>query len=168
MHKSRLKHPHQRSIKQYGRNASQIGSPRASRVSHLVISSQVEEESRLVRSVRIICFGTAVGSFRCPSRETERADDSRRILSWASSAESKKMLRWPIWYRAPLPRVQENDIELHYFGGWLFFCSKMCVLCMFYVHWELEGQKQLEGRDFFEYKLVRLGLQGSKLLFSRP
>ena len=35
----------------------------------------------------------------------------------------------------------------------------MCVLCMFYVDWELGGQKKLKGRDFFEKKLVRVGLQ---------
>ena len=27
--------------------------------------------------------------------------------------------------------------------------SKMCVLCMFYVDWELGGWKKLKGRDFF-------------------
>ena len=29
------------------------------------------------------------------------------------------------------------------------FLSKMCVLCMFYVDWELGGQKKIWGRDFF-------------------
>ena len=32
----------------------------------------------------------------------------------------------------------------------LFYCSKMHVLCMFYVDWELVGQKNLRGQDFFE------------------
>ena len=32
----------------------------------------------------------------------------------------------------------------------LFFWSKMCVLCMFYVDWELGGWKKLQGREFFE------------------
>ena len=32
----------------------------------------------------------------------------------------------------------------------LFFWSKMCVLCMFYVDWELGRRKKLMGRDFFE------------------
>ena len=31
----------------------------------------------------------------------------------------------------------------------LFFWSKMCVLCMFFVDWELGGRKKLSGRDFF-------------------
>ena len=31
----------------------------------------------------------------------------------------------------------------------LFFWSKMCVLCMFYVGWELGGWKKLLGKDFF-------------------
>ena len=31
----------------------------------------------------------------------------------------------------------------------LFFWSKMSVLCMFYVDWELGGRKKLSGRDFF-------------------
>ena len=32
----------------------------------------------------------------------------------------------------------------------LFFWSKMCVLCMFYVDLELGDRKKLKGRDFFE------------------
>ena len=32
----------------------------------------------------------------------------------------------------------------------LFFWSKMCVLCMIYVDWELEGQKKLKGMDISE------------------
>ena len=37
---------------------------------------------------------------------------------------------------------------------------------MFYVDWELGGQKKLRGRDFFnEKKLVRVGLQETKTLF---
>ena len=35
----------------------------------------------------------------------------------------------------------------------------MCVFCMFYGDWELGGRKKLSGRDFFELKLVRVGLQ---------
>ena len=31
-----------------------------------------------------------------------------------------------------------------------FFGQKISVLCMFYVDWELGGQKKLLGRDFFE------------------
>ena len=31
-----------------------------------------------------------------------------------------------------------------------FFWSKMCVLCMFHVDWELGGWKKLYGRDFAE------------------
>ena len=50
-----------------------------------------------------------------------------------------------------------------------FFCviflSKICVLCMFYVDWELGGVKKLSGRDFFEYKLVRVGLQETNNYF---
>ena len=37
---------------------------------------------------------------------------------------------------------KKNRVDMlvkNYFG--LFFCSKICVLCMFYVDWELEGQK---------------------------
>ena len=30
---------------------------------------------------------------------------------------------------------------------------------MFYIDWELEGQKKLKGRDSFEEKRVRVGLQ---------
>ena len=41
----------------------------------------------------------------------------------------------------------------------------MCVLCMFYVDWELGGQKKLEGRDFFEKKFVRVGLQETNNFF---
>ena len=32
----------------------------------------------------------------------------------------------------------------------IFFWSKMCVSCMFFVDWELGGRKKLKGRDFFE------------------
>ena len=32
----------------------------------------------------------------------------------------------------------------------LLFWSKMCVLWMFYVDWELGGPKELWGRDFFD------------------
>ena len=32
----------------------------------------------------------------------------------------------------------------------LFLWSKMCVLCMFYMDWELGGWKNFRGRDFFE------------------
>ena len=32
----------------------------------------------------------------------------------------------------------------------IIFWSKMCVLCMFYVDWELGGPKKLKGRAFFE------------------
>ena len=43
----------------------------------------------------------------------------------------------------------------------------MCVLCMIYIDWELEGQKKLEGReDFSEKKLVRVGLQETNNFFS--
>ena len=35
----------------------------------------------------------------------------------------------------------------------------MFVSCKFHVDWELEGQKKLQGRDFLELKLVRVGLQ---------
>ena len=35
-----------------------------------------------------------------------------------------------------------------------FFCSKMCVLCMFCVEWELEGQRKLECRDFLSKKVL--------------
>ena len=38
---------------------------------------------------------------------------------------------------------------------------------MFSVDWELEGQKKLKGRDFFEENLVRLGLQETNN-FLRP
>ena len=41
----------------------------------------------------------------------------------------------------------------------------MCVLCMFYVDWELEGQKKTLGRDFLEQKLVRVGLQDTNTFF---
>ena len=44
----------------------------------------------------------------------------------------------------------------------------MCVLCMFFVVWELGGQKNLQGRDFFEKKLVRVGLQETNNFFFRP
>ena len=37
----------------------------------------------------------------------------------------------------------------------------MCVLCMF---WSLQGGKTL-GRDFFELKLVRVGLQETNNFF---
>ena len=32
----------------------------------------------------------------------------------------------------------------------LFFWSKICVFCMFYVDWENGGRKKRKGRDFFE------------------
>ena len=35
----------------------------------------------------------------------------------------------------------------------------MCVLCMFYIDWELGGRKKLEGSIFLNKKLVRVGLQ---------
>ena len=41
----------------------------------------------------------------------------------------------------------------------------MGVLCMFYVNWELAGQKKLKGRDYFEYKLVKIGLQETNNFF---
>ena len=44
----------------------------------------------------------------------------------------------------------------------------MCVLCMFHVEWELGGQNTLGGRDFFDLKLVRVGLQETSNLFFRP
>ena len=37
----------------------------------------------------------------------------------------------------------------------LLFCSKMCVICMFYVDWELEGQKNFRVGIY----LSRVGLQ---------
>ena len=39
----------------------------------------------------------------------------------------------------------------------------MCVLCMFYVDWEVVGRKKLKGRDF-----VRVGLQEKKTFFFSP
>ena len=44
----------------------------------------------------------------------------------------------------------------------------MCVLCMFYIDWELGGRKKLKGRDLFGYKLVRVGLQETNIFFLRP
>ena len=41
----------------------------------------------------------------------------------------------------------------------------MCVSCMFYVDWDLEGWKKLKSRDLFDLKPVRLGLQGPHNLF---
>ena len=41
----------------------------------------------------------------------------------------------------------------------------MCVLSMFYVDWEFEGQKKLWGRDFFQQRLVRVGLQETNNFF---
>ena len=41
----------------------------------------------------------------------------------------------------------------------------MCVLCMFYVDLEFGGQNKLKGRDFFEKKLVRVGLQETNNFF---
>ena len=41
----------------------------------------------------------------------------------------------------------------------------MCVLCMFYIDWELGGRKKNYGRDFFGYKLVRVGLQETNHFF---
>ena len=35
------------------------------------------------------------------------------------------------------------------FGVGIFW-SKMCVLCMFFLDWELGGRKKIWGRDFFE------------------
>ena len=29
------------------------------------------------------------------------------------------------------------------------FWSKMCVLCTFYVNWQLGGREKFKGRDFF-------------------
>ena len=50
--------------------------------------------------------------------------------------------------------VSCNGPKKYSVGKWvifaLFFWAKMCVLCMFYVDWELGGLKQLKGRDFFE------------------
>ena len=40
-------------------------------------------------------------------------------------------------------------VFLHY-----FFWSKMCVLCMFYVDWELGGRKKLQGKDFLNKNLL--------------
>ena len=39
---------------------------------------------------------------------------------------------------------------------------------MFYVDWELGGWKILKGRDSFEQKLVRVGLQETNNFFFRP
>ena len=36
------------------------------------------------------------------------------------------------------------------------------VLCIFYVDWKL---KELKGRDFIEFKLVRVGLQVTNFFF---
>ena len=41
----------------------------------------------------------------------------------------------------------------------------MCVLCMFFVDLELGGRKKLQGRDFFEEKPVRVGLQETNNFF---
>ena len=41
----------------------------------------------------------------------------------------------------------------------------MCFLCMFYFDWELEWQKKLKGKDFFEWKLVKVGLQETNNFF---
>ena len=41
----------------------------------------------------------------------------------------------------------------------------MCDLCMFYIDWELGGQKKIKGKDLFESKLVRVGLQETNNLF---
>ena len=43
----------------------------------------------------------------------------------------------------------------------------MCVLCMFYVDWELAWQKKLKGRGFFDEKLVMVSLQETNTFF-RP
>ena len=47
--------------------------------------------------------------------------------------------------------VQKNRVgrSANTFFFALFFWSKMCVLCMFYVDWESGGRKKLSGRDFF-------------------
>ena len=36
----------------------------------------------------------------------------------------------------------------------LFFWSKMCVLCMFYVDWELGGRKKLRVGIFLNKNLL--------------
>ena len=41
----------------------------------------------------------------------------------------------------------------------------MCVLYMFYIDREFGVRKKLWGRDFFEYKLVRVGLQETNNFF---
>ena len=41
----------------------------------------------------------------------------------------------------------------------------MCVSCIFFVGWELQGWKKLKGRDILKLKLVRVRLQETNNLF---
>ena len=41
----------------------------------------------------------------------------------------------------------------------------MCVLCMFYVDWELEWQKKIKGREIWRKKIVGVGLQVTNYFF---
>ena len=50
----------------------------------------------------------------------------------------------------------------------LFFWSKMCVLCMFYVDLELGGRKKSLGYGFFLIKTCYGSVTGNKQLFLRP
>ena len=45
-----------------------------------------------------------------------------------------------------------RSVKIYFFA--LLFWSKMSVLCMFYVDWELGGRKKLKGRDFFYRTLL--------------
>ena len=54
----------------------------------------------------------------------------------------------PVSSNGPKKNRVGRSVKTFIFGQF-FWSFKMCVLCMFYVDWELGGQKKLQGRDFF-------------------
>ena len=54
--------------------------------------------------------------------------------------EAKKKMLFVFCNGLRKNRVGRSEINIFFA---LFFWSKMCVLCMFYVYWELEGWKKL-------------------------
>ena len=70
-----------------------------------------------------------------------------RILEHSLTLRPRKNCLFPVMVRKKIGCVGQYNL----FFFWIFFFwSKMCVLCIFYVDWELRGPKILEGRDFFE------------------
>ena len=88
-----------------------------------------------------------------PACGTERVNDIRAPeCNWVIRPRKINCL-FPVTIRKKRGRLKVGKKK-----KWLFFWSKMCVLCMFYVDWELGGQKKLEGRDSFFKTLVSSSL----------